>query len=162
MGDHRGFLFMFSMRNHTKSCTYITFFSNLLRAMFILQRTNFVSTKNIDNCVLLFLYVLPIDDQAEVRRNADIQVPEGCHWPSLLYWMNDGGEGKKITWLLWSWRHLLRTCLYIETGAWGMKFNLQCICWIHLHHCLWTKSLASKEIHVSTFNKRVNFVKLQP
>ncbi|CAH3173359.1 unnamed protein product, partial [Porites evermanni] len=22
------------------------------------------------------------DDQAEVRRNADIQVPEGCHWPS--------------------------------------------------------------------------------
>ena len=50
--------------------------------MFILQRTNFVSTKNIDNCVLLFLYVLPIDDQAEVRRNADIQVPEGCHRPS--------------------------------------------------------------------------------
>ena len=50
--------------------------------MFILQRTNFVSTKNIDNCVLLFLYVLPIDDQAEVRRNADIQVPEECHWPS--------------------------------------------------------------------------------
>ena len=50
--------------------------------MFILQRTNFVSTKNIDNCVLLFLYVLPIDDQAEVRRNAVIQVPEGCHWPS--------------------------------------------------------------------------------
>ena len=63
MGDHRGFLFMFSMRNHTRSCTYIAFFSNLLRAMFILQRTNFVSTKNIDNCVLLFLYVLPIDDQ---------------------------------------------------------------------------------------------------
>ena len=58
------------------------FFSNLVRAMFILQRTNFVSTKNIVNCVLLFLYVLPIDDQAEVRRNADIQVPEGCHWPS--------------------------------------------------------------------------------
>ena len=50
--------------------------------MFILQRTNFVSTKNIDNCVLLFLYVLSIDDQAEVRRNADIKVPEGCHWPS--------------------------------------------------------------------------------
>ena len=50
--------------------------------LFILQRTNFVSTKNIDNCVLLFLYVLPIDDQAEVRRNADIQVPEECHWPS--------------------------------------------------------------------------------
>ena len=25
---------------------------------------------------------MPIDDQAEVRRNADIQVPEECHWPS--------------------------------------------------------------------------------
>ena len=58
------------------------FFSNLIRAMFILQRTYFVSTKNIDNCVLLFLYVLPIDDQAKVRRNVDIQVSEGCHWPS--------------------------------------------------------------------------------
>ena len=50
--------------------------------MFILQRTNFVSTKNIDNCVLLFLYVFSINHQAEVRRNAHIQVPEGCHWPS--------------------------------------------------------------------------------
>ena len=78
------FLFMFSMRNHTRSYTYKTFFSNLIRAMFILKRTNFVSTKNIDNCVLLFLYVLPIDNQAEVRRNADIQVPDGCHWPSLV------------------------------------------------------------------------------
>ena len=35
-----------------------------------------------------------------------------------LYWMYDGGEEKKITWLLWSCSHLLRTRLYIETKTW--------------------------------------------
>ena len=113
------------------------FFSNLLRAVFILQRTNFVSTKNIDYCVLSFLYVLSIENQAgwsqKKCRNTSTR---GMSLAFSLYWMNDGGEEKKINWLLWSWRHLSRTCLYIETG----------ICWIHLDHCLRTESLASKEI----------------
>ena len=86
--------------------------------MFILQRTNFVSTKNIVNCVLLFLYVLPIDDQAEVRRNADIQVPEGCHWPShYIQCMMEANKNRSPDYYNFC-RHILRTCLYIETKTW--------------------------------------------
>ena len=164
MGDHKGFLFMFSMRNHTRSCTYVAFFSNLLRAMFILQRTNFVSTKNIDNCVLLFLYVLPIDDQAEVRRNADIQVPEGCHWPS--HYIECMMEEKKKDHLIIMILKASVTNLPVHRdGCLRYEFQFTMYPLNTFRPLFMDGELSFKgncEIHVSTFNKRVNFVKLQP
>ena len=65
------------MRNHTRSCTYINLH------VYLTIKEQVLCPQRISTTVFFcFCFFLPIDDQAEVRRNADIQVPEGCHWPS--------------------------------------------------------------------------------